>query len=168
MPSLFARTIVVVLAAAVAPSTYATDLPLPESGISQITEGQWRTILTEVQGTSGVDCHILGNSQVYHCYQLAKSVVWDFAMEGSPAFPAISQAVLQRRDSCFDYTPGSFEVRPYSGPRIKINRSGAYAGNKDAFEKFLVRLSAADKKVLAGNRDCVHKERRSIQQSEAP
>jgi len=169
MLNLPARTLCVAIAMAVVASTHAGNLPLPESGVAQITESDWRGILTKVQGTDGVDCQVIPNAKLYQCHvdTFDQEKMWTFAMEGSLPFPAVSQAILRRR-ACFDYTPGSLEVRPYSGPKITISRSGAYAGNKAAFDRFLGKLVSFDKSVLAGARSCGEKEKRGSQPSETP
>src|ERR1700733_7365951 len=70
-------------------SAHAADLPLPSSGVRQITEDRWRAVLTQVQTTPGVDCQIIGSTRIYACVQRRGNGIWTFAMEGSPAFPAV-------------------------------------------------------------------------------
>jgi hypothetical protein len=126
-------------------SAYADDLPLPPSGVMQITEERWRALLTRVQSTPDVDCQVVGNTKLYQCVGHRTMTVWTFAMEGNPAFPAVSQAILTSRVVCL---PG------YSGPRNTISRSGGYAGDQVAFEKFLKVLVGSDEKFVSTGPRC--------------
>jgi hypothetical protein len=121
-------------------SSYADDLPLPTSGAVQITEERWRALLTQVQSTPDVDCQIVGNTKLYQCVGHRTMTIWTFAMEGNPAFPAVSQAILISSVVCL---PG------YSGPKATISRSGGYAGDQVAFEKFLKVLVDSDQKFVS-------------------
>jgi hypothetical protein len=121
-------------------SAHAADLPLPSSGVRQITEDRWRAVLTQVQTTPGVDCQIIGSTRIYACVQRRGNGIWTFAMEGSPAFPAVSQSTVTPRFFC---EPG------YLGPKTTISRSAEYAGDRAAFEQFLGKLRALDQKFSA-------------------
>ena len=124
----------------VAVSAYADELPLPPSGVVQITEDRWRAILTQVQSTPDVDCQVVGNTKLYQCVGHKSMTIWTFAMEGNPAYPAISQATLISSVICL---PG------HSGPKSTISRSGGYAGDPVAFEKFLKVLVGSDQKFVS-------------------
>ena len=132
-------------AGVVALPAYADGLPLPSSGVAQITEDRWRAVLTDVQSTPGVECQTISHATIYVCIQKRGNVIWTFAMEGSPAFPAVSQSLLMPRLFC---EPG------YSGPKVTINRSAGYAGNHAAFQKFLEKLISTDQKFLAKQLQC--------------
>jgi hypothetical protein len=129
---------------------HADDLPLPSSGVRQVTEDRWRAVLTEVQSTPGVDCQIIGSTKIYVCARQLRNGIWTFAMEGNPAFPAVSQSAFQPRFVC---EPG------YVGPKTTIHRSAEYAGDRAAFEKFLTHLMAVDQKFLAKQPLCGSQEK---------
>jgi hypothetical protein len=129
----------------------AHALPLPSSGVRRIAEDEWRAVLTEVQGTSAVDCQIIGSTRVYVCAKHREGIIWTFAMEGDPAFPAVSQSIVRPRLFC---EPG------YHGPKATISRSAEYAGDRTAFQKFYDHLIAVDKRFLAKQPQCGSQEKR--------
>jgi hypothetical protein len=131
-------------------SAYADELPLPPSGVVQITEERWRALLTQVQSAPDVDCQVVGNTKLYQCVGHKIMTIWTFAMEGNPAYPAVSQATLISGVICL---PG------YSGPKSTISRSGGYAGDQAAFEKFLKVLVGSDQKFASKQPLCNTPER---------
>jgi hypothetical protein len=122
----------------------ADDVPQDAFTVVKITEDQWRARLTEVQGTSGVECETVG--ALYHCHTTHGIHWWTFTVEGHPAHPAVSEAVGVVHLFC-----GPLH---YSGPQLTMTRTGEYAGDRAAFEKMMRRLKDSDQRAMSRGKQC--------------
>lgn len=122
----------------------ADDVPQDAPTVVKITKDQWRTRLTEVQSTSGVECEAVG--ALYHCHTTRGIHWWTFTIEGHPAHPAVSEAVGVVHLFC-----GPLH---YSGPQLTMTRTGEYAGDRAALEKMMQRLKDGDQRAMSQGKQC--------------
>jgi hypothetical protein len=101
----------------------------------KITPEQLEIYKSEVQAIPDIQCQEIGAYQ-RQCTSSAQFTIWIFTLPGHLAHPAVTQAVmLVQRDG--------------QGARVGINRSGYYAGDSGAFDKWMKGFRVIDQKQVA-------------------
>lgn len=107
----------------------------PRYASAHITSEQWRVFLAEVKATPDVKCEKYVLNQ-YACNSAAERTIWVFTSFGHPAHPAVSRGVI-----FVSPVPG--------GTVLSIDRSGHYAGNRAAFDKWMHEFAILDQQQIA-------------------
>jgi len=107
----------------------------PRFPSGQISVADWKGYLTEVKAISDVHCQDYAANQ-YVCDSRERRTIWVFTREGHPAHPAVSRGVM-------------VVSKTDSGTIIGIDRSGHYAGDADAFRKWMSEFVILDKRQVA-------------------
>lgn len=102
----------------------------PRYSAGQITPTDWREYLAEVEAIPDIKCHHYATNQ-YVCESASRRTIWIFTRIGHPAHPAVSRGILFLRQAT-------------GGVRLGIDRSGHYAADQVAFDKWMKELVELD------------------------
>ena len=106
----------------------------PRFPAGQITPDEWSQYLAEVKAKSGVHCEDAPANQ-YICDSRTERTIWVFTREGHPAHPAVSRGIMVVRHLDQATTLG-------------IDRSGHFAGDKTAFDAWIVEFQKLDRRQV--------------------
>lgn len=107
----------------------------PRYPTAKITFEQWQRLVAEVKAIPGIKCSDYVRNQ-YACDSAAQRTIWVFTTVGHPAHPAVSRGIL-------------FLNRAPGGAVLGIDRSGHYAGDRAAFEKWMHEFAVLDQRQIA-------------------
>lgn len=132
--SLAVSTVVpcLLLCVGVARAANAVDPSFPQAKISA---AQWQAYFSAVEAIPDIRCADREPLQ-YACDSKNRRTIWTFTRRGHAAHPAVSRGVL-----IIDQVLG----RTVLG----IDRSGHYAGDLDAFNKWMLEFKALDERQVA-------------------
>lgn len=111
-------------------TAYSGESIAPRYATAIIAVEQWQRLLGEVKATPGIKCSDYVQNQ-YVCDSSAQHTIWVFTAVGHPAHPAVSRGIL-------------FVNRVPGGAVLGIDRSGHYAGDRAAFEKWMLEFAVLD------------------------
>jgi hypothetical protein len=106
-------------------------LPFTEGPTSRV---ELQRFQADVTGRHGVRCRNSGELELT-CEPKSRGPDWTFTLPGHPAHPAVSASIW-----VWYQTP--------QGQAIRIDRTGQYGGDKQAYEAWKVQLVAHDKQTL--------------------
>jgi hypothetical protein len=116
--------------------TAQADDPIsPGPTTPQISMEQWRAYLAQVKAVPDVHCEDAAANQ-YICDSASQRSIWVFTREGHLAHPAVSRGIMVIQQTS-------------QGTRVGIDRSGAYAGDRAAFEAWIKEFAVLDKREVA-------------------
>lgn len=116
-------------------AAYGGESIAPRYKTAKITVEQWQRLLAEVKAMPGIKCSDYVQKQ-YVCDSAAQRTIWVFTAVGHPAHPAVSRGIL-------------FVNRVPGGAMLGIDRSGHYAGDRAAFEKWMQEFAVLDQRQIA-------------------
>lgn len=116
-------------------TAYCGESIAPRYATAKISIEQWQRFLAEVKAMPGIKCRSDMQNQ-YVCDSAVQRTIWAFTLVGHPAHPAVSRGVL-------------FVNRISGGAVLGIDRSGHYAGDQAAFEKWMQEFAALDQRQIA-------------------
>ena len=129
------RIVICLLMLACSLQAVARESIAPRYATAEITVEQWQRFLAEVKAIPGVKCGDYVQNQ-YVCDSAAQRTIWVFTSIGHPAHPAVSRGILFANP-----VPG--------GAVLGIDRSGHYAGDRAAFEKWMQEFAVLDQRQIA-------------------
>jgi hypothetical protein len=121
------------LALVLATGAYATEVAGPRFPQSQIAKAQFNAYLAEVQRMSDTLCRDDPPNE-FICSSGSQQTIWVFTRPGHPAHPAVSRGVVVKLVA--------------SGQKVRIERSGHYAGSAKGFEAWMTDLAQRDARKL--------------------
>jgi hypothetical protein len=113
----------------------ASDPPVLPFTEGPIAAAELQRLQADVVGRHNVRCRNSGEFEVA-CEPKSRGPDWNFTRLGHPAHPAVSASIW-----VWYQTP--------QGQAIRIDRTGRYGGDKDAYEAWKTQLVAHDKQALA-------------------
>ena len=132
---MFTRLAALVIASLFATPSLADNSVPPRFPTGQVSSADIQAYLAEVKAIPDVRCEEAAAHQL-KCDSGAQRTIWVFTLEGHPAHPAVSRGVMVVN-------------RIGTGMMLGIDRSGHYAGDAAAFNKWFAEFAELDTKQVA-------------------